>query len=341
MQVRAKRKNDALLNRIYEQFAHLNYIKGVLPMKIYDEKKEYPDFWRDFCIYFEKNAEYLESDLGRKYAKKKLVIIQKNARTRKNLKEFFRRLELNKQAKLDIEKSNQVIFEDTKQELITDGDKEVSVKTTKTITAKKIDRIEFNSPVTVAAFENIMSSQKLTNQWFSDYKKAVEASIQGKEYKGKFQFHQLELAGKYKVMVLELVDRCKNDIMTGSLDEVTIAKRRFEACNQMLALLDGVMRVEMNPIQVMRVMHETGVNRQKEITTAAGNDALMVSTGSIVISDEKEVFNIEERRRKLNEQGFGRVNEIFYDQLRDAGAIDEEVEEIKDHIENPVIEDDI
>jgi hypothetical protein len=268
-------------------------------------------------------------------------MMQKNCRNKKYLQDFFRKLELNKNAKLEVEKANQIIFEDTKQELITDGDKEVSVKTTKTITAKKIDRIEFNSPVTVAAFENIMSSQKLTNQWFNDYKRAVEASIQGKEYKGKFQFHQLELAGKYKVMVLELVDRCKNDIMTGSLDEVRLAEGRMKACNQMLMLLEGVMRVEMNPIQVMRTMHEAGINRQKEITTAAGNDSLMVSTGSIVISDEKEVFNVTERRRKLKEQGFDRVNEIFFDQLRDAGAIDEEVEEIKEHIENPVIEDDI
>ena len=114
----------------------------------------------------------------------------------------------------------------------------------------------------------------------------------------------------------------------------------MKACNDMLALIEGVMRVEMNPIQVMRVMHETGYSRQKEITTAAGNDALMVSTGSIVISDEKEVFNVAERRKKLKEQGFDRVNEIFFDQLRDAGAIDEEVEEIKDHIENPTIESD-
>jgi hypothetical protein len=334
-----RKGNRQLLDLVFNNFAHLNYIKGITPKNIYENRKEYPEFWRDWCICFGKQAEYLESDLGRKYAIKKLAMIQKNARTRQCLKDFFQKYDLNKNAKLEVEKANQIIFEDTKQELITDGDKEVSVKTTKTITAKKIDRIEFNSPVTVAAFENIMSSQKLTNQWFNDYRKAVEASIQGKEYKGKFQFHQLELAGKYKVMVLELVDRCKNDIMTGSLDEVRLAEGRMKACNQMLMLLEGVMRVEMNPIQVMRTMHEAGINRQKEITTAAGNDALMVSTGSIVISDEKEVFNVAERRRKLKEQGFDRVNEIFFDQLRDAGAIDEEVEEIKEHIENPVIED--
>lgn len=332
--------NRHLLDVVFKNFAHLNYIKGITPKNIYENRKEHPDFWRDWCICFDKKAEYLESDLGRKYAIKKLAMIQKNARTRQCLKDFFQKLELNKNAKLEVEKANQVIFEDTKQELITEEGKEVSVKTTKTITAKKIDRIEFNSPITVAAFENIMSSQKLTNQWFDDYKKAVEASIQGKEYKGKFQFHQLELAGKYKVMVLDLVDKCRIDLMGDDIDKVRLAGAKMKACNEMLALIEGVMRVEMNPIQVMRVMHETGVNRQKEITTAAGNDALMVSTGSIVISDEKEVFNVAERRRKLKEQGFDRVNEIFFDQLRDVGAIDEEVEEIKDHIENPTIESD-
>lgn len=327
--------NRHLLDVVFKNFAHLNYIKGITPKNIYEDRKEYPDFWRDWLICFGKQAEYLESDLGRKYAIKKLAMIQKNARTRQCLKDFFQKLELNKQAKLDIEKSNQVIFEDTKQELITDGDKEVSVKTTKTITAKKIDKIEFNSPVTVAAFENIMSSQQLTNQWFSDYKKAVEASIQGKEYKGKFQFHQLELAGKYKVMVLDLVDKCKNDLMGDDIDKVRLAGARMKACNEMLALIEGVMRVEMNPIRVMRVMHETGYNRQKEITTAAGNDALLVSTGSIVLKEEKEVNDIEERKRKTEKLGYKVSEDLLMSQLLISGA----VEDIEEHINNPTIEE--
>ena len=327
---------------VFQNFAQLNYVKGITPKEIYEKRADHPEFWRDWLISYNKKAEYLESDLGRTYAIKSLAAIQKCARTRNCLKQFFVEQAIQKNKIQDV--NNQIIFEDVKQELITDGGKEVSVKTTKTITSKKIDKIEFASPTSISTFQNVLDSQKVSSQWFNDYRKSIEASMKGEVYNGKFQFNQMEVAGKYKIMVLELVDRCKNDIMTGGIDEVRLAEARLKSCEKMLLLLEGVIRTEMAPLNAMKVMHETGFIRQREINMATANDSMLISTGNIVLNDEKEVHDKKELRIQLKEQGFGRINDLFLEQLKDAGAlekIDDEIKEIESDIENPKIDEEL
>lgn len=339
-----KKKASRIVSKsIHKILMELKLKKGLSANDIIEQRDSLPEFWN---LWESFNAKAMKiSDLktpeGQKYALKNIQQMEKN---------MFNNTSTGKARKMEAEKIkyamsigmkpleavNQVISEEVVTDVIMDKDNnEVSRTTQKTIVAKKIERIEFASELTVNTIQSIMFSQEVSDQWLKDYKNAIESSLNGGVYKGKYQFHHLEIAGKFKKMVLDLMDRCQEDLVNGDLEEVRLVQARMKACNEVLVLLNGVKEVEMTPLRILSVAHEGGVNRQKELAGAITNDRTMVDMGNIIIKDEKSVTDRLKLREGLKEQGFHiTLQNILTESLKGVGAI----EDIEDRIENPIIE---
>lgn len=338
-----KKSNINVSVRIHDLLMLLRVKNGLSAGDIIKQRDSLTEFWSLWESFNGKSMkiEDLNTPEGERYAFDNIQQMEKNlypktssGRRRKDMADKIK-FSMSMGIK-PLEAVNQIISEELITDVILDDDKnEVSRTTHKTIVAKKIERIEFASELTVNTIQNIMTSQEMSDGWLRDYKEAIDCSLTGKRYSGKYQFHHLEIAGKFKKMVLDIMDRCQDDLINGDLEQVKVAHGRMKACGEALILLNGVKETEMTPLRILNIAHESGVNRQKELAGAITNDRTMVDMGNIIIKDEKDVTDRKRIREKLKEQGFDiKLQEILTDTLKGVGAI----EDIEDRIENPIIE---
>ena len=329
--------------KMQEMLFELKFIKGVEEKDIYYHRDRYRDFWQLWCnlkgIYsFE---DLSQEDVGKR-AMKSLRYTSNNFY---GDKEFVARMEdLRKQRDMNvlpIDRTNEVVFSEVVEDVIFDeSNREICRTKTQEIVTKKVERIEFASNLTVSAIRNMEESQKLADEWFKDYKEAIDARNEGREYRGKYDFKHMELAAKFKVMALNMADDFEKIILNGTSADINAARSKMNAIMKFSEMMDQVKKLEMQPLYVMNVMHEAGFNRQKELQGAVANDKMMIEHGNIIMEKEdKTVVDRQKMRDKLKELGYNGIQAIMSDELRAVGAQQAEIEE---EIANPkIIEEEV
>jgi hypothetical protein len=323
---------------VLESLFQLKFVKNLENHVIVEQRDSFPEFWDNWFLY--NKAGYTRNDFTKdeviQYARKSINTLVKafyrESNYKKRMQDIKRRRDMGATA-LDV--VNQVVFSETKEDVTFDDDgKEVSRAVNKTITAKKIERIEFASEITIRAMEEITASQELADDWFSDYRKAIESANGGKEYTGKYNFHHLELAAKFKKIALDLADKHLEIISDGDMYQVKESEARMKAALKMSEMMEKVRESEFAPLEVMLKMHDAGMNRQKEMMAAINNDKQMIEFGNIVIKEDIKIVNRNEIRNKLKEHGYSKIQDLLLGELKAVGA----VEDIEKEIENPIIE---
>lgn len=325
-----------LTNNLREEYFRLKYMVGATNTEIYNNQEKYKTFWG---YWNSLNSPHKSND------PKKEDLVKKNLRHLSNnilsSSKFRKRREglkgLNKQIVDPIDAVNQVIVEETRTDVVYDKlNNKISRTLNKTIVAKKIERIEFASVITINTLETITSSQELAQEWFEDYKNALH----GRETT-KFQFTYLEMATKFKKIALDLADKLDQIMEGDNISDIILIQNKMRTALKMAEMMDKVMETEMNPIKVMNIIHETGSARQKELAGAVATDRAMIDCGNIVFKEEKEVFNRAEMRSKLKEQGYNHIQNLLTEELKNVGAIEDteskepnNIDPIKDGILN-------
>lgn len=329
-------KRINVLDALFE----LKFVKNIPDYTIWDQRDNFRDFWDKWGNFNKEGFKYddLHLDDVRAYALKSINTLYRGFYAQKKYKEKIDDIRRTRQMgaqTLDV--VNQVVIEDTVQDVIFDENQnEIARTKTQTITTKKIERIEFASELTIKAIDNIIASQEMSDDWFKDYKKAIESANNGERYKGKYQFYHLELAAKFKKVALDIADTLVEIIACGSALEIKIAEGRMRAAMKLAEMMEQVKKTEMSPVYTMAIMHEGGFNRQKELQGAITNDRQMIEMGNVIIKEEKQVIDRTKMREKLKEQGYSKIQDIFKQELLNVGAIEEEIDE---ELNNPTIID--
>jgi hypothetical protein len=324
---------------VNEALFELKFVKNIETWTIWSERESFIDFWKKWENFNKMGYKFddLYRDEVRDYAYKSLNNLIKNfyrdKKYKQRMEDIKRRRNMGAQA-LDV--MNQVLLSETKQEVIFDDDgREVGREVVKTITAKKIERIEFASEITIRAMETIGASQDMVDEWLKDYKTAIDCANNNKEYNGKYKFYHLELAAKFKKIALDLADVCHQTILTGDIEEVRTAEARMRAAMKIAEMMEKIKETEAAPLRLMNLAHEGGERRQKEMMVAINNDRQMVEFGNIVLKEEKNVVDRHKMREKLKEQGYSKIQDLLTAELKNVGAI----EDIEEEIKNPTIID--
>lgn len=322
---------------VMEALFELKFVKNIETYTILTERESFTDFWEKWCLFDKKGYKFedLNRDEVAEYAYKSLVSLVKGFYKKKKyvarMKDIKRRRDMGAQS---LDTMNQVVYSETTQDVIFDeNNNEIAREVNKTITAKKIERIEFASEITIKAMEGITASQEMADEWFKDYKQAIECVNNGKEYSGKYKFYHLELAAKFKKIALDLADNYHQTILSGEPEQVKEVEARMKGAMKLAEMMDKIKEAEYAPISVMRIMHEGGSFRQREMMGAINNDRQMIELGNIVIKEEKEVVDRHRLREKLKEQGYSKIQDILTQELRNVGA----VEDIEEEINHPRI----
>ena len=323
---------------VLDALFQLKFVKNIPDYTLWDQRDNFRDFWDIWGRYNKMGFKFedLYQDDVRVYALKSINALFRGMYAMKKYKKMIDDVKATRQMgaqTLDV--VNQVVVQDTVEDVIFDENQnEIARTKTQTITTKKIERIEFGSEITIKAIENIMGSQELSDDWFRDYKKAIESANSGQEYKGRYQFYHLELAAKFKKIALDIADNLVEIITTGTPQEVKIAEARMRAAMKLAEMMDQVKKTEMSPVYTMAIMHEGGFNRQKELQGAITNDRQMIEMGNIILKEEKQVLDRSKMREKLKEQGYSKMQDILKNELMSVGAIEEEIDE---ELSNPRI----
>lgn len=327
-------KRTNVLDALFE----LKFVKNIPDYTIWDQRDNFKDFWDKWGNFNKMGFKYedLHLDDVRVYALKSINTLYRGFYAQKKYKDKIEDIKktraMGAQA-LDV--VNQVVVSDVVEDVMFDENQnEIARTKTQTITTKKIERIEFASELTIKAIENILASQELSDEWFSDYKKAIESANSGQKYNGKYQFYHLELAAKFKKIALDIADNLVEVIACGSPGEIKFAEARMRAAMRLAEMMDQVKKTEMSPVYTMAIMHEGGFNRQKELQGAITNDRQMIEMGNIIIKEEKQVLDRSKMREKLKEQGYSKIQDIFKQELMNVGAIEEEIDQ---ELDNPTI----
>jgi len=343
---KGKNLNGQRRHLVMEALFELKFVKNIETWTIWSERDSFAEFWEKWGLFNKAGYKFedLHRDEVRDYAYKSLKNLIKcfyrDKKYKERIQDIKRRRDMGAQS-LDV--VNQVVFSEMKQDITFDDDgREVSREINKTITAKKIERIEFASEITIKAMENITASQEMVDEWFKDYKKAFDCANNNLEYRGKYKFHHLELAAKFKKIALDLADTYHQTIMTGDIDDVKTVQARMSAAMKLADMMEKVRDAECAPVDLIKIMHDGGQFRQKEMMGAINNDRQMIELGNIVVKEEKQVIDRHKLREKLKEQGYSNMlQDVLTAELKNVGAI----EDIEEEIQNPKIidieEDDI
>lgn len=309
----------------------LKYVKHIPDYTLWDQRDSFKDFWDLWGKFNTMGFKYedLHLDDVRIYALKSVATLGRGFHVIKKYKKRIDDMKAVREMGVGtLDTINQVVVNDVIEDVLFDENQnEIARTKTQTITTKKIERIEFASELTIRAIENIMASQELSDEWFKDYKKALESANSGEKYKGKYQFYHLELAAKFKKIALDIADNLAEIIMCGEPAEIKIAESKMRAAMKLAEMMDQVKKTEMAPVYTMSVIHEGGFNRQKELQGAITNDKQMIEMGNIIIKEEKQVLDRTKLREKLKEQGYSKIQDIFKQELKNVGAIEEEIDE--------------
>jgi len=326
-----------------EMLFELKFIKGIEEKDIYHHRNRYRDFWELWCNL---KGTYSFEDLSQEdIATRAMKSLRYTSNNFYGDKEFIARMEdLRKQREMNvlpIDKVNEVVFSEVVEEVIFDEtNREVCRTKTQEIITKKVERIEFASNLTVSAIRNMEESQKMADEWFRDYKEAIDAKNAKRDYRGKYDFKHMELAAKFKIMALNMADDFGEVILTGTSGDINAARSKMTAIMKFSEMMDQVKKLEMQPLYVMNIMHEAGFNRQKELQGAIANDKMMIEHGNIIMEKEdKTVVDRQKMRDRLKELGYEGIQAIMADELRAVGAQQAEIEE---EIANPrIIEEEV
>jgi hypothetical protein len=308
--------------QIAELMFQYKFIKKIEHKDLIAQREHYKQFWTLYCQL--KGFEFKDLDRDDIQEKAYKFLVQKTKELY-SMPKFSKRIkDINLSGALPLDSVNQIIYTDTVEEIVFDeNNNEIARSKTQEIRAKKIERIEFGSEITIKAVEHIRASQELADEWFNDYKKSIEAASKGKSYDGRFQFHHLEL------------DRMQEVIETGTSEEIRFAEGKLRAIMKYSEMMEVVKRIEMQPLYTMNIMHEAGFNRQKELQGAVSNDRQMIDAGNIIVKEEVIANDRERLRKELKQQGYSKLESILEENLMAVGAVREQIEE---EIKNPIIE---
>lgn len=320
-------KRENVLQALFD----IKFVKNIPDYTIWEQRDNFTDFWQKWGNFNSMGFKYedLYLDDVRNYAlksiKKLVTGLYNSKRYKERIKDIKAQREMGAQS---LDTINQVVISDVVEDVIFDENQNEIIRTkSQTITTKKIERIEFASELTIKAIENILASQELSDDWFQDYKKAVECSSSGKKYEGKYQFYHLELAAKFKKIALDIADNLVEVIACGTYAEIKEAESKMRTAMKLAEMMEQVKKTEMSPVYTMSILHEGGLNRQKELQGAIANDRQMIEMGNIIIKEEKQVLDRSKMREQLKEQGYSKIQDIFKQELMNVGAIEEEIDE--------------
>lgn len=308
----------------------LKFVKNVEDMKIFDNRNDYKEFWLAWESYNSMGYKFqdLNRDEVREFALRSLKTMVKkfyqNKKYRKRIDDIKRIRDVGCQP---IDAINQIVYSEITEEVIKDEENNEISRNVKTeITAKKIERIEFVSEVTIKAIENITESQKMAEEWIIDYKAAIDSIRNGGQYHGRHKFYHLELDAKYKRVALELAEKYEETIVTGSPEEIKEANMRFTAASKLHQMMKNVMESELSILNTITRFHEGGEARQRELMGAINTDRQLIEMGNAIVKEEKEVIDRSKLRMKLKEQGYSKIQDILAAELKNVGAIQDELD---------------
>jgi len=319
-----KRKGtNKLKSIILEKIFHLYFEKGLKFETLWLQRNEYKDFWSTFCSITGKFTFEDLSDHGVKELAHKIFMRKtRSAYTSPVLRARLDELKLKREAGENLlEPVNQILVTDTKEEVVFNDDGSELVRTkTQEVRKMKIERIEFASPTTVDAVNIANQTQKATSEFFED----LMLKVQGKQTK-KHQFIHLDMAAKVKELALDILDGMEALLDGSDAEEAAAVQKKMSQVMRFAKVADTVKKMEMQPLYTMNLIHETGANRQKELTGAITNDRMMIDYGNVKIAqDEKVVTDTARVRNAIKEKGYIAIDELLIQNLQNIGAYSEE-----------------
>lgn len=318
-----KRLNHKTL--LLDKIFNLYFEKGLRFEILFQEKEKYKDFWDTFCI---SSGKFSFEDLSNpdlklavsKYFNRRIRHLYDNKRFSNKIKDLKIKRDVGENF---LEPINQVILTDTTEDVIYNEDGKELVRTKiQEIRQMKIERIEFASPVTIEAINIASETQKATSEFFDDLMRKVKG-----EKTKKHQFLHLDMAAKVKKFSMDLMEGIEEAMECADDMEIKTINKKITQVMKWAKLADTVKRMEMQPLYAMNLIHETGANRQREITAAITNDRLMIDYGNVKIAqDEKIVGDTAKIRAEIKNKGYTGLDDILIQNLQNAGAFIQEEE---------------
>lgn len=333
-----------LKNIITDKVFTLYFQKGLRFDQIYlarDEKEEYKEFLKLLCTAHGKftydviDQKDCAEALGKYFTRIATVGCYRNKTIKRKMDEWKSKRAMGENF---LDPINEVVLTETKQDVIYNEDGTELVRTiTKEITQKRIERIEFHSPSTIDAMRIAEQTQQCTNEYFSD----LVLKLQGKKT-NKHQFVHLDIAGKVKNYALDILEQMDHALASlENEEELKAINKKIAQVNKFAKLADGVRKMEMQPLYTMNLIHETGRNRQAEISQAITNDRQMLDFGNVILKqDEKLATDRNKIRSELKEKGFVNMDQILIENLKNIGAYKQEEEKIEAMTDEEVEDDD-
>lgn len=332
-----------LIKNLFE----LNKLKGLSLGDLINKKDDYRSFWELFIKYNNQKTgegitklkfDDINKDQFYHYVHNKLRLVYNDMHNDKLMKLKIK--DINDEHNIGyrpIQDSNhnKVIYSETIDKIKQDKhNKLVTRNISKTITEKKIERIEFSSPTTIESINSIMKMQKAKNEWLDDYKLALDSRNNGVEYKGKTQFYHMALGADYVQMGLTVADLIKNRNNLMNEDDGKeidkIINNKMKDLSKIYKIMQNTREIELDPLRISNIFNESGLNQQKEIFQAVANDSQMVSLGNIVSNNPLEVEDKNKIKDKMKQAGFGEIlDEAMSKMFENVGGYKQE-----DKIEN-------
>lgn len=312
---------------ISEKIFELYYERGLRFDDIYKGGEQFTEFWKSFCL-------NTNSDKRKKivytyevmfdpafYEAVKNDFFQKLKSIQGNKRYLARIAELKEHKKMGngvLDRSNEIVVSTINEEVVFDDDGRELVKTkTQEVKKMKIERIEFASDITLAAYKLATDVQEFSNEYFDDLCRAAKG-----EQTKKFQFKHLEIAGKFKMVALELADQMEDLILNGSATQIADVKMRINMANKYAEMMDNVKRAELAPLYHIKSIHEAGLMRQQELQGTISNDRLLLDSGNIHVKREDTLVQDREKiRSELKDKGYVGIEEMMLKNILNVGGI--------------------
>jgi hypothetical protein len=334
-----RRQQYAVLEKIFD----LYFVKGLRFDVIYlnrHKNKEYEDFLRQFCTTVGKFPYEMIEEKGcyevleKAFVKKATQTCYSNPKLKKKMDDWKHRRSVGEGYLNPI---NEVVFSETKQDVVFDENgNELVTTTTKEITQKRIERIEFHSPSTIDAMKIAEKTQQLTSEYFDD----LVAKLEGREPK-KHQFVHLDIAGKVKKKAMDMLEMM-DKVLEGEASEEDMKdiNKASAQINKFIKIADGIRKMETQPIYIMNLMHETGRNRQTEISQAIMNDRQMLDYGNVILQkDQKLVSDSSKIRNEIREKGYLDIDELLVKNLQNVGGYIEQEQQVENITDEEIVEE--
>jgi hypothetical protein len=312
-----------LSQQLSQLIIDLHFEQGMSFEDLYRQKEKYVDFFDLLCVCSKKVLpsqinDLSKVDLLKKYFLKKCANIAHNdSKANQIYKLQIDDIKLRRQMGENFSvRPNEVVIEESVTENYVDKcGKSIEIKKTSSIKQMNVRRIQFASPITVDAMKIANETQKMTNEMFQD----LVIKLKGGTPK-KHKFNYLDLAKNIKEKAREILADFDN-VMDMSEQEMYSLKNKIELIKDFSRVADIVKKNELAPIYLANTIHESGLNRQREVQAAISNDRMQIDFGNIELEREEKIVSDAERiRTKLLEKGYQELDVLMNQVILNAGG---------------------